>query len=84
MDHREERALTITLHLSATFGPDYQGDEDGYAWFLEFQHRLRPEIERAVFGALRSHPRYSALSAPRGRDPESVLEIDVRYRPGEV
>jgi hypothetical protein len=82
MDHREERELTITLHLSASFEPDYQGDEDGYAWFQEFQKSLRPELERAVFGALRSHSGYSALAAPRGRDPESVLEIDVSYRPG--
>ena len=82
MDHREERELTITLHLSARFGPDYQGDDDGYAWFADFERTLRPELERALFAALRAHPRFSAVPAPRGRDPESALEIDVSFRAG--
>ncbi len=77
MDHREEREFEIHLHLAACFADDYEGDEDGYAWHELFQRELKPRLVAAVFDALRSHPRFRALAAPRGRDPEQALEIDV-------
>lgn len=82
MDHREERELSILIHLSAAFPADYEGDEDGYAWHERFEREVRPELVRAVFAALRAHPRFAAVPAPRGRDLESTLEIDVRFQPG--
>ncbi|GMV12629.1 MAG: hypothetical protein HS104_05840 [Polyangiaceae bacterium] len=81
MIHLEERELTIRIHLSASFDPDYDGDEDGYAWYERFQRELEPELVRALFGVLRSHPRFSALPAPRGGDPDSVREIAVSFVP---
>lgn len=81
MDHREERSFSIDLHLTATFGDEYEGDEDGYAWFQRFERELKPELLRAVFAALRAHPRFSALPAPRGRNPDDALEIDITFRP---
>lgn len=81
MDHREERELTIRIHLSASFDPDYEGDEDGYAWYARFERELKPELTRALFGVLRSHPRFKALPAPRGGDPDAVLEIDLSFVP---
>lgn len=77
--HREEKTFSITLHLSAEFGDDYAGDEDGFAWHDHFQGAVKPALIAAVHEALRAHPRFRAVAAPRGRDPESGLDLDVHY-----
>ncbi|MDB4977019.1 MAG: hypothetical protein JWN48_5360, partial [Myxococcaceae bacterium] len=41
MPYREERELVIRLHLSAEFGEDYEGDDDGYEWYRRFDQRVR-------------------------------------------
>jgi hypothetical protein len=78
MTHREEREFSIHLHLSAEFAADYEGDDDGYAWFDRFEGELKPRLIRALFDALQQAPGWQAVAAPRGRDPELALEIDVR------
>ena len=80
MPHREEREFQITLHLSATFSDDYVGDDDGYAWFESWDQELRPRIVRAIFDAVRSDPRFAAVSAPRGRDPEAAIDIELAFQ----
>jgi len=80
MTHREERTFAITLHLSADFPDDYSGDDDGFAWHERFQQTLRPKLVAAVFDALRADSRFNAVAAPRGRDPESALDLDVTFR----
>ena len=82
MSHREERTFTITLHLSADFADDYTGDDDGFAWHERFQQAVRPALITAVFDALRAQPKFRAVSAPRGRDPESALDLDVSFVAG--
>jgi hypothetical protein len=77
--HREEKTFSITLHLSADFPDDYSGDDDGYAWHERFQQMLRPAVVSAVFDALRAAPRFTAVAAPRGRDPESALDLEVSF-----
>jgi hypothetical protein len=77
--HREERTFTISLHLSAEFADDYTGDDDGFAWHERFQQTLRPALVAAVHDALRRDPRFRAVSAPRGRDPETALDLDVTF-----
>ena len=77
--HREEKSFSITLHLCAEFGDDYTGDEDGFAWHERFQGAVKPALIAAVYEALRAHPRFRAVAAPRGRDPESALDLDVHY-----
>ncbi|MES1177191.1 MAG: hypothetical protein ABUL62_22910 [Myxococcales bacterium] len=79
MTHREEKSFSITLHLSAEFGDEYTGDDDGYAWHERFLDSVRPAVTAAVYEALRAHPRFRAVSKPRGRDPESALDLDVTY-----
>lgn len=78
MMHREEREYAIHLHLSAEFAEDYEGDQDGYAWFERFEQQLKPRLISAVFEVLQKSPGWLAVAAPRGRDPELALEIDVR------
>jgi hypothetical protein len=75
VNHREEQTFSITLHLSA----DYTGDDDGFAWHERFQQSVRPALVAAVYDALRAHPRFRAVAAPRGRDPENALDLDVSF-----
>jgi hypothetical protein len=79
--HREEKAFSITLHLSADFADDYTGDEDGFVWHERFQNAVRPALIAAVHEALRAQPGFRAVAAPRGRDPESALDLDVSFEP---
>ncbi|MFO0566549.1 MAG: hypothetical protein U0263_12850 [Polyangiaceae bacterium] len=81
MEHREEREFRITIHLSAAFAADYDGDEDGFAWHEHFERELKPELVRAVFSVLRSDPRWAVRAAPRGRNPEETLELEAEFRP---
>ena len=78
MRHREEREFTIQLHLSAEFDPEYEGEDDGYAWFEHFDKRLRPKVVAAVMYALRTEHGWSVFAAPRGRDPSDAIDIEVR------
>jgi hypothetical protein len=77
--HREEKTFTITLHLSADFADDYTGEDDGFVWHERFLQRVRPALVTAVYDALRAQPRLKAVAAPRGRDPESALDLDVSF-----
>jgi hypothetical protein len=78
--HREERSFSIELHLVAEFDDAYEGDDDGYAWFERFERELKPALVRGVFEAVRGAPDWTAVAAPRGRDPGVAVEIEVRRR----
>jgi hypothetical protein len=79
--HREERSFSIELHLLAEFDDDYEGDEDGYAWVERFERDVKPALVRAVFDAARNARGWTAISAPRGRDPGTAVEIELRLTP---
>lgn len=78
--HREERSFAIELSLVAEFADDYEGDEDGFAWFERFESQLKPQLTAAVTQALRADPRFQLLAAPRGKDPERALELELRFK----
>jgi len=80
MPHREERSYAIELSLVAEFDESYEGDEDGFAWFERFEAKLKPQLVAAVTTALRADPRFSLLAAPRGKDPERTLELELRFK----
>jgi hypothetical protein len=80
MPHREERSFSIDVHLVAEFDDTYEGDDDGFAWFERFEGGLKPRLVAAVNEALRSDPRFSLLAAPRGKDPERALELELRFK----
>ena len=80
MKHREERRFDITLHLSAEFDEDYEGDDDGFAWHQQWQQQVQQKVVAAVFDALRSSPDWEVVPAPRGRDPGSAVDIDIKRR----
>jgi len=77
--HREEGRFVVRIELSAEFGEDYEGDDDGYAWLEAWRARVQPRLARAVFDQLRAEPGFSALPASRGKNPEEELEIAVRF-----
>ncbi len=78
--HREERSFAIELSLVAEFDDAYEGDEDGFAWFQRFEAQLKPRLTAAVTEALRADPKFSLLAAPRGKDPERTLELELRFK----
>jgi hypothetical protein len=79
--HRESAQFVVRIELSAEFGEDYEGDEDGYAWLEAWRARVQPRLARAVFEGLRSDAAFDAVPASRGRSPDDELEVAVRFRP---
>ena len=71
----------MRIELSAEFGEDYEGDDDGYAWLERWRSRVQPLVARAVFEQLRADPGYSAVPVSRGKNPEEELEIALRFDP---
>lgn len=82
--YREDGSLTIRVHLSAEFGDEYEGDDDGYAWLERFRREVQPRLVRAVFEALRSDPSFEAIPVSRGRAPDENVEVEVRLRAGDA
>jgi hypothetical protein len=80
MVHREERSFSVDVSLVAEFAEDYEGEEDGFAWYERFEALLKPKLVAAVTEALRSDPRFSLIAAPRGKDPERALELELRFK----
>lgn len=78
--HREQGGFVVRIELSADFDPDYEGDDDGYAWLEAWRQRVRPRLVRAVFEELRAEPGFLAIPVSRGQNPEDELEIAVRFR----
>ena len=78
--YREEGRFVVRIDLSAEFGDDYEGDDDGYAWLERWKETVRPRLVAAVFDALRTDPAFKAVAAPRGASPEEEIEIAVTLR----
>jgi hypothetical protein len=78
--HREERSFAIELSLVAEFDEAYEGDEDGFAWAERFEALLKPRLVAAVTDALRGDPKFQLLAAPRGKDPDRTLELELRFK----
>jgi hypothetical protein len=80
MTHREEQSYSIDVNLVAEFDDAYEGEEDGFAWLERFEAGIKPRLVAAVTEALRQDPRFSLLVAPRGKDPERALELELRFK----
>jgi hypothetical protein len=80
MPHREEHSFSIDINLVAEFDDAYEGDEDGLAWLERFDAVLKPKLVAAVTEALRADPQFSLRAAPRGKDPERALELELRFK----
>ena len=79
MPYREQRELVIRLHLSAEFGPEYEGDDDGYEWYRAFDQRVRPKLVRELMRVLSEHAAYRITPINRGLDAHEELELAVEH-----
>jgi hypothetical protein len=79
--HLEEGSFVVRISLSAEFGEDYEGDEDGYVWLEAWRTGVRPALLRAILAELRAAPRFEAFPVSRGKSPDEELEIAVRFQP---
>ncbi len=79
--HREHGQFIVRIELSAEFGEEYDGDDDGNAWLERWRAQVQPRVVRAVFEQLRSEPGFSAIPASRGKNPDDEVEIAVRFMP---
>jgi hypothetical protein len=79
--HREEGSFSVRVELSAEFGEEYEGDDDGNAWLERWRATVQPRLTRAIFEQLRSEPGFSAIPVSRGKSPDDALEIDVQFAP---
>jgi hypothetical protein len=79
--HREEASFVVRLELSAEFGEDYEGDDDGQAWLEAWRARVQPRVVRAIFAELRAEPSFVAVPVSRGKSPEDEIEIAVTFHP---
>jgi hypothetical protein len=77
MTYREERNYRVEIVLSAEFGEDYEGEEDGYAWHARFDRVVRPRVVRAVLEALASDPGWRVVPASRGANASDAFEVRV-------
>ena len=77
--HREEGSFSVHVELSAEFGEEYEGDDDGNAWLERWRTRVQPRLTRAIFKQLRSEPGFSAVPVSRGKNPDEALEIAVHF-----
>jgi hypothetical protein len=79
--HHEEARFVLRIELSAAFGEDYEGDDDGHAWLERWRARVQPRVLKAVFAELRREPGFSAVPVSRGKSPDDEVEIAVRFDP---
>ncbi len=71
----------MRIDLSAEFGEEYEGDDDGYAWLEAWRRSVQPRLARAIMGELRGAPGFTAVPVSRGKHPDDELEIEVRFVP---
>lgn len=77
MKYREERELVIRLSLSAEFPEDYEGEDDGFTWYRDFDANVRPALLRELLRALTREGRFKVTPVNRGLDAHQELEIQV-------
>lgn len=77
MPYLEQRELVIRLHLKAAFDDAYEGDEDGYEWYGDFDRRLRPQLVRELMRVLMAQGDYRITPINRGLDAREELELSV-------
>jgi hypothetical protein len=74
MDYVEEKEFTLRLQVRRSFPADYDGDDDGYAWWEAFPSAelVRAAVQFAVQNG------FSARTANRGRpaDEEVTLVLE--------
>ena len=82
MEHIEEREFVLRLELRCAFPEDYDGDEDGYAWFEAFRP-MAAEIAHAAAAAVRARPGWRIRPGNRGRPADEEILLIVERIPAD-
>jgi hypothetical protein len=72
---REEKEFRLRFCLEAAFPEDYEGNDDHYMWVQDWEQRIKPEVIKTVFDALRRHASWTAHVRNRGASPLDEIEI---------
>lgn len=72
---KEEKTFTLRVTLEARFPPDYEGDDDEYAWLHDWETRMKPDLLKTVMASLRAAPSWSAHVRNRGMAATDEVEI---------
>lgn len=84
MAYTEDRTFLLRFSVEARFPEAYDGDEDGYAWTKEWEGEMKADVLKAVFGALRRHPHWTAHIRNRGASVQDEVEVVVTKHIGSV
>lgn len=84
MAYTEDRTFLLRFTLEARFPDDYDGDEDGFAWTRQWEGAVKADVLKAVFGALRRHPEWTAHVRNRGASAQDEVEVVVTRHIGSV
>ena len=80
MDHVEEREFTLRFQVRCAFPEEYEGDDDGFAWWQEFPP-VAAEIVRAAAQILAARAGYRVRPGNRGRPAEEEVTLIVERAP---
>jgi hypothetical protein len=72
----EAREFTLRLEVRCAFPVDYDGDDDGYAWWAEVEPATA-EIVRAAAAILAARPGWRVRPANRGRPASEEVTLVV-------
>jgi hypothetical protein len=72
----EAREFTLRLEVRCAFPADYDGDDDGYAWWAEVEPATA-EIVRAAAAILAARPGWRVRPANRGRPASEEVTLVV-------
>ena len=77
LTHVEEREFTLRIQMRCAFPENYEGEDDGYAWWSGVEPATA-EIVRAAVAILARQPGCRVRPANRGRpaDEEVTLVVD--------
>jgi hypothetical protein len=73
--YTEEKTFNLRLSLEVSFPDGYDGEQDNYAWFSDWEGRIKGEVIRVVFAALRRDPSWTVHARNRGVPAEDEVEI---------
>jgi hypothetical protein len=73
MNHIEEKEFTLRLEVRCVFPEDYDGDEDGYAWWEQFP-QVAAEIVSAAARVAASRG-FTVRPTNRGRPAEEEVTL---------
>ena len=86
MDYREETTWVIRFEAGASFGEEYDGELDGYAWRELFYRDIQPRVVAAIFRELEKTSGWKIRPGNRGlssRDEVLIhMELDESSLPG--